>query len=362
MIKMPPCAAFFMPGNNVCFLMIHKYRFNYFFCISIIFSVLLLSACEKQPYQFTGKTMGSTYHVTVLDIPKGQSAKNIEHDIELILVDAHARMTTYDEKSELNQFNHFSVNEWKAISPLLYRAIKISREICVSSENAFDPTVFPLVKLWGFGPGEHADRVPDDIEIQKSLANVGCQNIQLEDKNLRIKKLRELQVDLSGIGHGYGADLVAEYLDAKGIKNYLAEVAGEIRSKGHNAKGELWRIAIEKPQDISGEVFQGLRISDIGMATSGDYRNYFMQNGVRYSHTIDPATGRSINHSLTSVTVLDPSAAKADALATAILVMGPEKGRVFAEKMKVPAYFIVHENNQFRGFATEQFMPFMINE
>lgn len=360
---MPPCAAFFMAAVFVKDLSMNRFFisiFSIWHAALYLLLTMLFVGCEKQPIQFTGKTMGASYHVTVVDLPETKNAKSMGRDIAEILADAHARMTTYESISELGRFNEAPINEWQSVSPLLYSAIKISMDVAKSTNGDFDPTVLPLVILWGFGPGEHHDRVPDDAEIAALKKHIGYRYLELDNaKDLRARKTQPIKIDLSGIGHGYGADLVADYLDKNGVKNYLAEVAGEMRTKGHRADGKFWRIAIEKPVDMQGEVFQGLEPSDMGLATSGDYRNFFMKDGVRYSHTIDPESGRPVKHALASVTVLDKSAARADALATAIMVMGPDKGRSFANKKHVPAYFIVRDGKAFRGFFSDAFKPFM---
>ena len=328
--------------------------------ISFLFGCLfLLTACEQKPVQFSGETMGSTYHITVVDIPDGQQASTLEKDIADLLADAHARLTTYDPASELNQFNNAPVGEWLTLSPVLHEALMLSFETSVLSAGAFDPTVAPLVNLWGFGPGKHTETVPNDADITKAKAAIGYAGLELEAYEKRARKTRAIYLDLSGMGHGYGADLVANYLDSKGVKNYLAEVAGESRTKGQRPGGGAWRLAIETPVAMQGEIFQAVHLDNIGIATSGDYRNYFEKDGVRYSHTIDPRTGRPINHTLASVTVLDESAARADALATALLVLGMEKGKLLADSMAIPAFFIVRDGENFRGIATDTFKPYM---
>jgi thiamine biosynthesis lipoprotein len=326
---------------------------------SLLLLIFTLSGCEQKPSQFNGETMGSTYQITVVDIPNDQSADVLEHDIARLLADAHARLTTYDPKSELNRFNAAPVGEWITLSPILSNALKIAYDNAAITSGAFDPTVAPLVDLWGFGPGKHNDEVPSDADINTAKSLIGYTNIELENSTYRARKLKPLRLDLSGLGHGYGADLVANYLDEKKVRHYLIDVAGEIRSKGHRPNGDKWRVAIEKPIAMQGGIFQGIYLNAMGLATSGDYRNYFEQNGIRYSHTIDPQTGRPITHTLTSVTVLDKSAARADALATALLVLGPKRGQQLADLLNLPVYFIVRDGKTFRGFATNAFKPFM---
>ena len=217
-------------------------------------------------------------------------------------------------------------------------------------------TVGPLVNLWGFGPVPRGDTIPSDTEIREALQKVGYTKIHTQISPPAIKKDRpDIQIDLSAIAKGYAVDQVADYLDRSRVLDYLVEIGGELRAKGKNAEGTAWRVGIEKPVPNKRAVHQVLHLRDQAMATSGDYRNYFEKNGQRFSHTINPRTGRPITHNLASVTVINPSSMRADAMATALMVLGPEVGYELAERQKLAALFILRDSDGFQERATPKF-------
>jgi thiamine biosynthesis lipoprotein len=243
----------------------------------------------------------------------------------------------------------------------LLKVLEVAQETSRLSDGAFDVTVAPLVNLWGFGPGPMRDGIPDQDQIRSALARVGYQRLHLRSEPPGIRKERpDLVVDLSAIAKGYGVDLVAEHLDALGLENYLVEIGGEVWGKGHNARGTPWRIAIEKPSPAQRSVYAVVRLDGRGIATSGDYRNFFEQQGQRFSHTIDPTSGRPVIHDLASVTVLSPTVTRADALATALLVLGPEQGYRLAEQQGLAALFIIREGDGYKEKQTRLFEQFRV--
>ena len=193
--------------------------------------------------------------------------------------------------------------------------------------------------------------------VKDKLNQIGYHRLKLKGDGLFIKERhsQDLYVDLSGIAKGYGVDQVAELLEHLGIMDYMVEIGGEIRVKGKNNQGQPWQIAVEKPTVEKRMIEKILSITDTGMATSGDYRNYFEVEGVRFSHTIDPRTGRPINHTLASVTVLSETSMEADGLATAFMVMGPEDGYKFAELHRIPAFFIIKTDQGFDELMSTAF-------
>lgn len=222
-------------------------------------------------------------------------------------------------------------------------ALSVGRQ----SGGALDITIGPLVNLWGFGPEKRADRLPAAEELTAALELTGLQRIKLKsDPHAVWKEKTGVYCDLSAVAKGYGVDLVAESLLLLGIESFMVEVGGEVRAAGLKPDGQTWRIGVAVP-DGSQRVSRVIEISMLAMATSGDYQNYYEINGKRYSHTIDPATGRPIEHTLASVTVLRDSCVLADAWATALNVLGPEKGMSLAEELKLPALFIVREPSGF---------------
>jgi thiamine biosynthesis lipoprotein len=237
--------------------------------------------------------------------------------------------------------------------------VREALRISEASGGAFDVTVGPLVNLWGFGPEDRPRRVPDERAIEERRAAVGYRKLAVRMSPPAVKKdAPELSCDLSALAKGYGVDTVAEYLDACGMRNYMVEVGGEVRAKGKNGQGIPWRIGVERPGGPGG-LLKVIRISGHALATSGDYRNYFEEDGVRYSHTIDPRTGRPIAHALGSVTVIHRSCMVADGMATAINVLGPQAGYDLAVRQKLPVLMVVREGDGFTETMTPWFEAFL---
>jgi thiamine biosynthesis lipoprotein len=228
-----------------------------------------------------------------------------------------------------------------ALFDLLLQAMEVSW----LSNGAFDVTVGPLVNLWGFGPQHREGRIPSAAEIAAARENIGYQNLVFNIADSSVQKNRPVTIDLSAIAKGYGVDQVAELLRQAGIKDFMVEIGGELYLSGTNALGKPWRIAIEQPGELVGQVHRTVNISNAAMATSGSYRNYFEVAGKRYSHTIDPRSGKPVTHKLVSVTVVADNCAYADALATAIDVMGPEQGLKLANEQGLAVYLISRGDN-----------------
>jgi len=305
--------------------------------------------------------MGTNYSIT-LGIQSELSIEEIQGEIDTLLESINQQMSTYIEDSELSIINQSNSHEWLEISPELFKVISSALEISQLTGGAFDITVGNLVNLWGFGPDDTHSIMPDDESIESAMRASGYLNIELQTQPYAIKKLNsDIYLDLSGIAKGYAVDRVSEYLDEKYLSSYLVDIGGEIRTKGEKRNEQPWRIGIEKPLAKTREVLRIVTLVNEAMATSGDYRNFFVKNGIHYSHTIDPRTGYPIRYNLLSITVLDQSAMVADALATALLVMGPEGSITFAENNEIPAYLIYSDGNLMIERFTSQFIPH-INE
>lgn len=328
----------------------------------LFFGVVLLSGCgqaERDSLRFAGETMGTTYHITLVadeDESLKVDATTLQKAVDVELQKINQHMSTYIPDSELMLFNSASAGEWYTLSKPLEEVLRLSQQISERSGGAFDITVGPLVNLWGFGPGKHEDDVPDAEAIADAKAMMGYHKLELVDGQAR--KLADIKLDLSAIAKGYGVDWIADYLAQQGINHYMVEIGGEIRVKGTNAKGQPWRIAIEQPSMLQQSVHKAISLTDVGMATSGDYRNYFEQDGKRYSHTIDPQTGYPITHRLASVTVIARTSAEADGWATAINVLGPERGMEVANREKLAVYMIVKEDEGFSDRYSTAFEPY----
>lgn len=307
-----------------------------------------------QPVLLQGKTMGTTYSVKLFPTQDDLNQINLYEAVDKELVRINQLMSTYIPNSELSQFNQLDAGQEFVFSDnnieILNKAAKIFQE----SNGAFDVTVGPIVNLWGFGPDGRIDKRPANEEIIKAKSIVGFDKL-VRKGNVVIKPHQDMYVDFSSIAKGYAVDKIAELLEQQHISNYLVEIGGEMRLSGMKPNGDKWKVAVEKPVSNRREAQLIFTPGNLGMATSGDYRNYFEQDGVRFSHTIDPETGSPITHKLASVTVLHPSAASADAYATALEVLGPVKGVEFAEQHQLSAYFLIKTDEGFAEVLSTEF-------
>ncbi|WP_119395508.1 FAD:protein FMN transferase [Salinibius halmophilus] len=325
---------------------------------SLLASLLLLVGCQKEQLQsFSGRTMGTQYNITLVgnEVQAGLVARQISAELS----DFSDIFSTYVRDSEINQISQAPVGEWIAVSEHMYQLLSLALDVSRQSGGAFDPTIRPLVDIWGFGPLQRPDAVPAEQEIADALAAVNWQMLELNEGQVR--KLAPLSLDLSAIAKGYGVDVIADMLEEAGFQRYLVEVGGEMRLKGLKPNDEIWRVAVETPDSVVRQAYKVLEITDIALATSGDYRNYFEENGKRYSHTIDPRSGWPIEHDMASVSVLASSSALADAWATAIYVVGPEQGQQLASANNLAMFMIVRQNGEFVDTMTPKFTE-LVNE
>jgi thiamine biosynthesis lipoprotein len=321
--------------------------------------LLVVVGCERglQVLALQGSTMGTSYSVQLVAPPAGLDTESLGQGIEAVLEEVNALMSTYRPDSELSRFNASASTDWFDCSAELIKVLAVALQVSDASDGAFDVTVGPLVNLWGFGPEVKPSELPGQAAIDAARARTGYRLLELRESPPALRKARpDLYVDLSAIAKGYGVDRVAELLEGQGIANALVEIGGELRAHGVNGQGEPWRIAVERPlADGPRRVFRVVGLRDNGMATSGDYRNFFELDGKRYSHTIDPATGRPVQHPLVSVTVLDGEAMVADAWATALLVLGPERGLALAESLGLAALLVSRDGDALTARATAAF-------
>ncbi|MCP5171554.1 MAG: FAD:protein FMN transferase [Pseudomonadales bacterium] len=316
---------------------------------SLLFLVLMgLSGCssDSEKYSFSGSTMGTSYHITVVS-GSGVNVSSLSDQVQRRLDQLDNIFSTYKPQSELSRLNSTEVGQPFSLSPEMLDVLSLSQELYQATSEAFNPAIGPLVDLWGFGPMPAGEQLPDDDQITERLLMVDFSQLVIgENESVAIKQ-RPLQIDLSAVAKGYAVDQVAELLEAKHFHDYLVEIGGELRLSGLNQQNEPWRIGIERPALERGAAQEIMSLSDTGLATSGDYRNYIDRDGVRYSHTIDPLTGKPVINRLASVTVIHPNAASADALATAFMVMGESKAMQYAESENIAAYFIVKDDKSF---------------
>ena len=313
-----------------------------------------LTACgNRGPAVLTGSVMGTAWSVKIA----GEVDETLGLAIQAQLDAVDARMSTYKQDSELSQFNRSLSTDCIGVSPELERVVAEAQYIAELTGGAFDVTAGPLVDLWGFGPEEMSNGLPDEAAIAAARAQVGFEKLGARGAPPALcKSHASLALDLSAIAKGFAVDRVATLLNERGITDYLVEIGGELKAKGRKAGGETWTIGVEQPLILDRRVLRTLPLRDLAAATSGDYRNFFEHNGIRYSHAIDPRTGYPVKHNLSSVTVLDPSAMTADAYATALLVLGDEAGFEFAVRHKVAALFVSRDGDRLTQRLTPVFV------
>ena len=294
--------------------------------IGSLLIVILIHGCELSFYKsFRGETMGTYYRVV------GQCRDSLtNHLLESELRSLTSVLSNYDAESEISSFNRSDrVGEWVPVHETLVKVLAMAQTISEQTSGAFDVTVAPLVELWGFGSKE-VTQPPSTESITRELHRVNYKLLELDEGNNALRKLSNIKLDLSGIGKGYGVDHIAEVLADQRCSDFLIDIGGEIRVQGHNALSHSWRIGIEVP-DGTGQAEVFLNLSSGAIATSGSYRNYRIFDEESYPHVIDPRSGYPTSHNLTAVTVYRSTATEADALATALFVMGYDDALEFAE-------------------------------
>ncbi|MGF1804311.1 FAD:protein FMN transferase [Aliivibrio sifiae] len=336
--------------------LVNKTKIVLLSCLALV----LLSGCGDQREQIyiNGPTMGTSYNIKFINKEGLPTTEEIHAEVDRKLELVNDQMSTYRQDSELSLFNQstdltpFTVS--KDTATVINEAIRLNQ----MTEGALDITVGPLVNLWGFGPEARPEVVPTEEELNARREIVGIQHLSATAITVT-KDIPNLYVDLSTIAKGWGVDVVANYLEELGITDYMVEVGGEMRVKGNNKENVAWRIAIEKPSVDERSIQEIIEPGHHAVATSGDYRIYFEKEGVRYSHIINPITGKPIANKVVSVTVLDKSSMTADGLATGLMVLGEEKGMEIANKNNIPVFMIVKTKDGFKEIASEAFKPFL---
>ncbi|MFQ2717367.1 FAD:protein FMN transferase [Aeromonas caviae] len=328
--------------------------------------MLLLAACQPAPTQtrIQGSTMGTYYAVTLSDpFPGGQGA--LQQEVETLLARLNQEISTYDPASLISRFNQGTGQPPQVIPTTMARIVQQGMDAGRLTRGALDVTVGPLVNLWGFGPDKRPTQRPGAEQIAQARARVGIDKLSLTpqgDHFLLGKAIPGLYLDLSTLGEGAASDEIAGLLERRGVHNYLIEVAGAVRSKGRNAKGNPWRVAIVEPSDRPGAIEDVVTPNGMAVSTAGSYRNYYELDGKRYSHIIDPATGEPVTHRLVSASVITPTALEADALDTALMVMGPERAMAFAKEHKLAVYLIEKTDQGFVARHTPEFAPYLVRK
>ena len=303
--------------------------------------------------EFGGPTMGSTYTVKYVRSKDSPSVESLKRETDAILAEVDVQMSTYRDDSAIEQFNQAPAGTCQAMPDGVLELVDAGRLLHEQSQGALDLTLEPLLNLWGFGPKARAEKVPTAEQLVAARARVGMQHLRRDGQQLC--KEVDVQVDFNSVAAGYAVDKLVQRFTELGVTSYMVEVTGELKAAGKKPDGQPWRIGLEAPQDGQRVAQRVLAVDGYGISTSGDYRNYFEEEGQRYSHTLDPLTGAPITHKLAAVTVVDKSTLRADGLSTVLMVMGTERGLAFAERMGIAAFFVTREGDAFVTQTTQAF-------
>ncbi len=323
---------------------------------TVVATVAILAAAYFLQKQFEsnyhykqGSVFGTFYHIIY------ESTTNYDVEIDSLFVLFDNSLSTYNKQSVISKVNR---NEEVVVNDYVAHLFKEAKRCAKVTNGAFDITVTPLVDAWGFGSGKKLKQV-DDAIVDSLRQYVGMNKVRLENGKI-LKENPHIQLNVNAVAKGYGVDVVADYLESVGVQNYLVEIGGEIRALGKNAKQKVWTVAINKPVDDSTQMNQEFQEEIIlltkgAMATSGNYRNFYIKDGKKYAHTINPKTGYPVSHNLLSATVCMPTCLESDALATAFMVLGFSESKILAEKLEVPVYFIYNENGENKVYLSDSF-------
>ncbi|MEX0870890.1 MAG: FAD:protein FMN transferase [Aquisalimonadaceae bacterium] len=325
---------------------------------------VLLAACEKAPriQEISGPTMGTTWTVKYVPPNSAADAGRVREDIEAALEAVNAQMSTYREDSHISRFNRAAAGESITVPPEFSDVLRASMQLAAQTGGAYDPTVGPLVNLWGFGPDGARAEPPAIEDIKAARARVGWQQLGLNPDTRTLTQRGGVYLDLSSIAKGYAVDLIAGRLEQRGTTAYLVDIGGDMRVRGRKPDGQRWRIGIERPGPGQRAVHSVIEPGDKAVATSGSYRNFFRDQEREYSHTIDPRTGYPIPQDVVSVTVLHDSCTQADGLATAITALGAEAGYAFARDRDLAVLLLIRDNGTVRERMTPAFSPYLDGE
>lgn len=328
--------------------------------LALIWLAFLVSGCSDSAtiVSLSGNTMGTTYHVKVVPSAQLPEASLLQAEIDIALEKVNDQMSTYRPDSELSRFNTMGHEETITVSADTAFVIAEGIHLYTVTDGALDITLGPLVNLWGFGPDKRPTELPSEAVIAAAKAKTGIEYLHLDGTKLS-KTNADLYVDLSSIAKGFGVDVVAGILDKYHVSGYLVEIGGELSVYGNKLDGSPWRVAIEQPDVDDREIQQVIAPGDNAIATSGDYRNYYEEEGRQFSHLIDPRDGYPIDHRLASVTVLHKQSMVADGYATAMMVLGTEKSLALAKQENLAIMLIEKQDDGFSVFYSDAFKPFV---
>lgn len=302
-----------------------------------------------------GFTMGAGWSVKYVAPSKDPAKVEVSRALQALLDRLEGQMSTWRNDTDLARFNAARRMEWFPVPRETVLVVTEAQRMSRLTDGAFDVTVEPLVRLWGFGPRGKPGAVPSAKAVREVQAKIGWRHLEVRLDPPALKKaVPELSVDLSALTPGFAADEIGRWLEGRGVTNYLTDVGGELRARGRDPRGQAWRVGIERPVEGKREIGCVVALDNLSLATSGDYRNFFIKDGRRYAHIVDPRPGRPTEH-VAAVSIAHPSAMTADALATALMVLGPEQGMKLAREQGWPVQFVVREGNVLRTTATQQF-------
>jgi thiamine biosynthesis lipoprotein len=318
-------------------------------------AVAAVAACQggSRTIELGGATMGTTYNIVAIDHDGKTDEAALHADVRAALADVNLQMSNWDAGSDVSRFN--AATSDAAIAPELAQLVRAAQDVNAASDGQFDITLGPVIEAWGFGAAGNTPATPDAATLQTAM-NAAGQTGALRIENGRLyKDTPETGIYLSSIGKGHGVDRVADVLRNAGLVDFMVEIGGDLYVAGRNREQLAWQIGIETPDAGNRAVQQIAKVSDLGMATSGDYRNFFVQDGQRLSHIIDATTGRPVTHDTASVTVLAENAMLADAWATALLALGTKRGLEVAAQQNLAALFIDRDGESFKTVASDRF-------
>lgn len=323
---------------------------------------LSLTACSDPAARVVlrGGTMGTTWSV-IYDAASGVDGPGLQARLEEELVAINQALSTYIPEAEISQLNAAESDISQVLSSRFSDVLTEALAVAALTGGAYDVTVGPLVELWGFGSREFVGDVPSDQDISDALSLVGDNRLSWDAETRALTKPAGMRIDMSSIAKGYAVDRLTNIVRSSGIQNALVEIGGELRALGQRPEGGPWRLAVESPVPSQSRIIDAINVSDAAVATSGDYRNYFEVDGVRYSHLVDPRTGYPVAHDLVSVTVVDDNCMRADALATALIVLGLEEARALADAEGLAAQFVSRRGDELEVHYTESFAAFRVN-
>lgn len=299
--------------------------------------------------------MGSTYHISAVDRSGSLTDAKIAAAVDAALATVNSQMSNWDPQSEVSQLNARSGAGSVTVSEELATVLAAANQVHRASDGAFDVTLGPLIELWGFGAKGAKGGTPSDAALAAALAQVGQNSVFKLDGRTVTKRKPGGSIYLSGIAKGYGVDQIGAALVSLGLQDFMIEIGGDLLTSGRNLNGAAWRIGVETP-DVGAQSLQKvIAVTDAGLATSGDYRNYFEKDGRRFSHILDPRTGRPVEHRTASATVIAENAMLADAWATAMLALGRERGEKVADAEGLAVLFIERGENGFVSSETTAF-------